>query len=65
MTSSRTNYFPEKLLADLRHTIEHDLEHEKEHEVERAKEGQIVKYLHEKIQFDLPPSLLRNETNAR
>ena len=53
---------PGKSLADLRHTIEHDLEHEKEHEVERAKEAQIVKYLHEKIQFDLPPSLLRNET---
>jgi len=53
---------PGKSLAELRHTIEHDLEHEKEHEVERAKETQIVKYLHEKIQFDLPPSLLRNET---
>jgi trigger factor len=53
---------PGKSLADLRHTIEHDLEHEKEHEVERAKEAQIVKYLQEKIQFDLPPSLLRNET---
>src|SRR5438270_2260852 len=53
---------PGKSLADLRHTIEHDLEHEKEHEVERAKETQIVKYLHEKITFDLPPSLLRNET---
>jgi trigger factor len=53
---------PGKSLADLRHTIEHDLEHEKEHEVERAKEAQIVKYLHEKIQFDLPPSLLRHET---
>src|SRR5438477_9328956 len=53
---------PGKTLADLRHTIEHDLEHEKEQEVERAKEAQIVKYLQEKIQFDLPPSLLRNET---
>jgi trigger factor len=53
---------PEKTLADLRHMIEHDLEHEKEHEVERAKEAQIVKHLHEKIQFDLPPAILRNET---
>jgi trigger factor len=53
---------PDKTLADLRHAIEHDLEHEKEHEVERAKESQIVKYLHEHTQFDLPPSLLRNET---
>jgi trigger factor len=51
-----------KKLEELRHMIEHDLEHEKEHEVERAKEGQIVKYLHEKTQFDLPPPLLKNET---
>src|SRR5881227_4156275 len=53
---------PGKTVADLRQMIEHDLEHEKEHEVERAKESQIFKYLQEKIQFDLPPSLLRNET---
>jgi trigger factor len=53
---------PGKTLADLQHMIEHDLEHEKEHEVERAKEAQIVKYLHEQIQFDSPPVLLRNET---
>ncbi len=53
---------PEKTLADLRHAIEHNLEHEKEHEIERAKEQQIVKFLHERITFDLPPPLLRNET---
>ena len=53
---------PDKTLADLRHTIEHNLEHEKEHEVERAKESQVVKFLHEHITFDLPPSLLKNET---
>jgi trigger factor len=53
---------PEKSLVDLRHTIGHQLEHEKEHEVERAKESQIVKFLHEHISFDLPPSLLQNET---
>jgi trigger factor len=53
---------PGKNLGDIRHMIEHDIEHEKEHEVERAKEGQIVKYLHEQIQFELPQSLLRNET---
>jgi len=51
-----------KTLADLRHVLEHDLEHEKEHAVERAKEDQIVTYLDERINFDLPPSLLRNET---
>ena len=53
---------PEKTLADLRHTIEHNLEHEKEHEIERVKEQQVVKYLHERISFDLPPPLLKNET---
>jgi trigger factor len=53
---------PDKTLADLRHTIEHNIEHEKEHEVERAKETQLVKFLHEHITFDLPPSLLKNET---
>ena len=53
---------PEKTLAELRHAIEHNLEHEKEHEVERAKEQQIMKFLHERISFDLPPPLLKNET---
>ncbi len=53
---------PEKTLGDLRHMIEHDIEHEKEHEVERVKEAQILKHLHEKTPFDLPPSLLRGET---
>jgi trigger factor len=53
---------PDKTLADLRHTIEHNLEHEKEHEIERVREQQIVKYLHEHISFDLPSSLLKNET---
>src|SRR5207244_11837896 len=31
-------------------------------ERERAKEGQVVKYLHERIQFELPPALLKTET---
>jgi trigger factor len=53
---------PGKTLHDLRHTLEHNLEHEKEHEVERAKEQQIVKFLQEHITFDLPPTLLKNET---
>jgi trigger factor len=53
---------PGKTLADLRQIIERDLAHEKEHEREQAKEGQVVKYLHERIQFELPPALLKNET---
>lgn len=52
---------PGKTLADLRHTIEHDLEHEKEHQVEHAKDEQVIKYLHENTNFDVPPPLLRNE----
>jgi trigger factor len=53
---------PGKTLADLRQMIEHDIEHAKEHDVERARESQILKYLHEQIQFELPPALLQNET---
>ena len=53
---------PGKTFADLRKIIEHDLAHEKEHGRERAKEGQVVKYLHERIQFELPPAILKNET---
>src|SRR5438552_16995809 len=53
---------PDKTLAALREMIEHDLEHAKEHDSERAKESQIVKYLHERIQVELPPALLQNET---
>jgi trigger factor len=53
---------PGKTLADLRGLVEHDLEHTKEHDVERAKEAQILKYLHERIQVELPPALLQNET---
>ena len=53
---------PEKTLSDLQKIIEHDLVHEKEHERERAKEGQVVKFLHDRIQFELPPPLLKNET---
>jgi trigger factor len=42
--------------------IEHDIEHAKQHDAERARESQIMKYLHEHIQFELPPALLQNET---
>jgi trigger factor len=51
-----------KTLTDLRQMIEHDIEHAKQHDVERAKEAQILKYLHEHIQFESPPALLQNET---
>jgi trigger factor len=51
-----------KSLAELREMVRHDLEHEKEHALEDAKESQIVKTLHERTAFDLPPQLLRDET---
>ncbi len=53
---------PGKSLTDLRRMIERDIEHAKQHDVERAKESQILRYLHEHIQFELPPALLQNET---
>src|SRR5213082_2769763 len=53
---------PGKTLVALREVMEHDLEHAKEHDAERAKESEIVKYLHERIQVELPPALLQNET---
>jgi trigger factor len=53
---------PDKNLADLRHLLEHQLEHEKEHEIKCAKEAQIIKFLHERTQFEIPPSLLTQET---
>jgi len=51
-----------KTLVDLRQLLERDIEHAKEHDGERAKESQIMQYLHERIQFELPPALLQNET---
>jgi trigger factor len=53
---------PGKTLVDLRQMIDRDIEHAKKHDVERANESQIVKYLHERIQFELPQALLQNET---
>ncbi len=51
-----------KTLAALREILRQDLEREKEHAVEHAKESQIIRALHERTQFDLPPALLRGET---
>src|SRR5437868_845703 len=53
---------PGKTLTELRQIIEHDIEHAKQHDVERATEAQILKYLHDHIQFELPAALLQNET---
>ena len=57
-------WMPEKTLADLRHALEHQIEHEKEHELETARESQVIRFLHERIQFELPPNLLKQETRS-
>ncbi|MDQ3199954.1 MAG: trigger factor, partial [Verrucomicrobiota bacterium] len=55
-------WMPEKTLLDLRHGLEHQIEHEKGHELERARESQVVKFLSDRIDFELPPNLLKAET---
>jgi trigger factor len=55
-------WMPEKTLTDLRHALEHQIEHEKGHELERARERQVVQFLSERVQFELPPNLLKHET---
>ncbi len=57
-------WMPEKTLADLRQALEHQIAHEKEHESERAREAQVIKFLNERIQFELPPNLLKQETRS-
>jgi trigger factor len=57
-------WMPGKTLADLRHALEHQIEHEKEHELEAARESQVIRFLHERIQFELPPNLLKQETRS-
>jgi trigger factor len=55
-------WMPDKGLSELRQAIEHQIEHEKGHELERAREAQVIKFLSERIQFELPPNLLKAET---
>lgn len=55
-------WMPEKTLPDLRHALEHQIAHEKEHELEAARESQVVKFLHEHIDFELPLEMLKQET---
>jgi len=42
--------------------IEHDLQHAKEHDSEQAKESQIVRYLHERIQAELLQHFCKTKT---
>lgn len=57
-------WMPEKTLAELRHALEHQIEHEKGHELERAREGQVLKFLSDRVDFELPPGLLKHETRS-
>jgi trigger factor len=57
-------WMPEKTLPDLRRALKHQIEHDKEHEVERARESQVIKFLSERIQFELPPAMLKQETRS-
>jgi trigger factor len=57
-------WMPEKTLTDLRHALEHQIEHEKGHELERAREEQVVRFLGERIDFEIPPTLLKRETRS-
>jgi trigger factor len=53
---------PEKTLPDLREALAHQIAHEKEHELEAARESQVIKFLHEHIDFELPLEMLKQET---
>jgi trigger factor len=57
-------WMPEKTLIDLRHALEHQIEHEKGHELERAREAQVLRFLSERVDFELPPTLLKRETRS-
>ncbi len=57
-------WMPGKTLEELRHRLEEQIEHEKEHERERAREAQVVRFLDDRIQFEVPPNLLKSETRS-
>jgi trigger factor len=57
-------WMPGKTLEELRHALEHQLEHEKEHERERVRESQVVRFLNDRTEFELPPNLLKAETRS-
>ncbi|HEY2711971.1 MAG TPA: trigger factor [Chthoniobacterales bacterium] len=57
-------WMPGKTLEELRHRLEEQIAHEKEHERERAREAQVVRFLDERIQFEVPPNLLKSETRS-
>ena len=57
-------WMPEKTLADLRERLKEQIAHEKEHQREDAREEQVLKFLHERVQIEVPPHLLKEETRS-
>lgn len=57
-------WMPDKTLSDLRQALAQQIEHEKGHELERARESQVIKFLSDRIDFELPPNLLKAETRS-
>jgi len=57
-------WMPDKSLNDLRQALAQQIEHEKAHELERARESQVIKFLSDRIDFELPPNLLKAETRS-
>jgi trigger factor len=57
-------WIPDKTLSDLRQALAQQIEHEKAHELERARESQVIKFLSDRIDFELPPNLLKAETRS-
>jgi trigger factor len=57
-------WMPDKTLSDLRQALAQQIEHEKAHELERARESQVIKFLSDRIDFELPPNLLKAETRS-
>ena len=55
-------WMPEKTLTDLRDALKHQIEHDKEHELEAARESQVIKFLNDRTEFDVPLDLLKQET---
>ena len=62
MTRFAAKWMPEKTLTDLRDALKHQIEHDKEHELEAARESQVIKFLNEQTEFDVPLDLLKQET---
>jgi trigger factor len=57
-------WMPGKTLAEFREALVHQIAHDKEHQREDARERQVIRFLHERTQLELPPNLLKQETRG-